>query len=119
MGLKIDSDKNITIKQDDAVSLQISMVGSLKAEVDDVVVVMVKENVSDIDGDAVVTKNITVTEEGKAQINIPSSETSLLTAGTYYWSAKLTQSSNQYTIIPDDGDDSFPTFTVSEVLIDG
>jgi len=119
MAVTVDCNKNITLKQDDSICLSISMIGNYKAQVGDTCKFMVKTNVSDIDGDAVLSEDITIVTEGIIPINVSSLRTSVLSAGTYYWSLKLTSGGNQQTIIPDDGDEGFPTFIVEEVLING
>ncbi len=109
---------NLCLQKGDPVELTIRTNGAIKAEIGDTAKFMVKASVSDPDGSALLTKDISVTSENEISIYIPTSETQNLTSGKYYWSVKHYKGGDSYTIIPDSRRCSYPTFTVEEDLID-
>lgn len=119
MGLTIDTANNVYIKVGDPITLEVTTTGDILAEVGDTAKFMIKSFPSDPDDQAILTKDITVTVANTITIFAPTSETSLLNEGSYYWSVKHTKSGNTYTIVPDGGNERYPAFTIGRVLING
>lgn len=117
MALTIDNNKNMYLKQDDAVDFIIYTKGRLKAEIGNTAVFMIKNLPSDSDASAVFTLNINIVENEKIGVEMTSLETSVIPNGTYYWSVKLFKDPNYYTIVPNNGNDLYPQFVVEETLI--
>ncbi len=119
MGVTIDDDSNIYIKAGDAVNFTINTLGVIVAELGDTAIFMIKASEGDADVDAILTKNITITESTKVDVVLTTTEIETVPIGTYHWSTKQIRGDNVYTIIPDGGRECYPAFIVSGVLIDG
>ena len=114
MALKIDG-FNLYFKQGDAIAIKGTATGEITVEIGDNCKLQIKNQISD--DVAVIEKEFTVITENEFEFSIDSSETASL-SGTYYWSVLLEKSpNNKYTIIPDDGDESYPRAIVGGVLV--
>lgn len=114
MGLTITG-FNLAIKQDDAFSIRATSTGTLTLEVGSTVELEVKRNRTD--ETAVITKSVVISTEDQVDFDFTTAETEDL-IGEYVYSMKLTQSGNEYTIVPDGGGEEYPTFSVGGVLIE-
>lgn len=117
---QVVSGSNVCIKLGDPISLTISTVGDVKAEIGDAAKFMLKLSPTSSDEEAIISNDITVITENEIPIYVSSDDTKLLSKRTYYWSVKHYKTTDEYTIIPDSTSCSdYPTITVGGALING
>jgi len=119
MALSIKNKFDICINKGDPIELLLTTLGDVRAEIGETAVFMIKNDPSDLDVNAIFTKNITISETLIINIEVTTAETELFDIGNYFWSVKHTKNGNKYTIIPDDSCTNFPALKIKEVLING
>ena len=117
MAESIDNLNNICITQGDPLELTVFTRGVIFAELGDTVKFMIKANINDLDNDAIISKNISITTEKEFEIYVSSTEMKNVSVGKYYWSLRQIKGSDTYTIIPDSRNCSYPIIEIKESLI--
>ena len=114
MSLTIDG-FNLYVKQDDAFSIRGTSTGSLTLEVGNTCTMQIKRTI--VDTSSVIEKTFGITTENQFDFEFTTADTENL-IGNYFYSVKYIDGSNQYTIIPDGGNEEYPTIRVGGVLIE-